>query len=162
MRDVNELIVREDVNELIVREIKESELPALLSLYEELHGEAMPEPREVKALWREIMSDKNHHIVVGALGGEIVSSCIIVVVPNLTHGQRPYAFIENVVTSAAHRNKGYATAVLNGAREIAEKARCYKIMLMTSSKEESTLRFYERAGYNRSDKTAFIQWLRES
>ena len=33
------------------------------------------------------------------------------------------------------------------------------MMLLTGSKEESTLRFYERAGYNSKDKTAFIQWL---
>lgn len=32
-------------------------------------------------------------------------------------------------------------------------------MLLTGSKEESTLRFYESAGYNKKDKTAFIQWL---
>ncbi len=146
-------------DKLIVREIGESELTALLDLYSELHGEAMPEAKGLESLWREIMGDKNHHILVGELGGEIVSSCVIVVVPNLTCGQRPYAFIENVVTRETHRNKGYATAVLNGARAIAEQANCYKIMLMTGSKKESTLRFYERAGYNRSDKTAFIQWL---
>ena len=35
----------------------------------------------------------------------------------------------------------------------------YKMMLLTGSKKESTLRFYENAGYNSSDKTAFIQWL---
>ena len=29
----------------------------------------------------------------------------------------------------------------------------------TGSKNESTLKFYESAGYNSSDKTAFIQWL---
>ena len=33
------------------------------------------------------------------------------------------------------------------------------MMLLTGSKKESTLKFYERAGYNSSDKTAFIQWL---
>lgn len=27
------------------------------------------------------------------------------------------------------------------------------------SKQESTLHFYEQAGYNSKDKTAFIQWL---
>jgi hypothetical protein len=29
----------------------------------------------------------------------------------------------------------------------------------TGSKLDSTLSFYERAGYNKNDKTAFIQWL---
>ena len=34
-------------------------------------------------------------------------------------------------------------------------------MLLTGSKRESTLRFYQNAGYNSNDKTAFIQWLGE-
>lgn len=36
---------------------------------------------------------------------------------------------------------------------------CYKMMLLTGSKEKSTLGFYTKAGYNSTDKTAFIQWL---
>ena len=45
------------------------------------------------------------------------------------------------------------------AKELAQKENCYKMMLLTGSKEESTLHFYEQAGYNQNDKTAFIQWL---
>ena len=32
-------------------------------------------------------------------------------------------------------------------------------MLLTGSKKAETLHFYEQAGYNSSDKTAFIQWI---
>jgi hypothetical protein len=32
-------------------------------------------------------------------------------------------------------------------------------MLLTSSKKETTLDFYKKAGYNCTDKTAFIQWI---
>ena len=32
-------------------------------------------------------------------------------------------------------------------------------MLLTGSKNETTLKFYNKAGYNSLDKTAFIQWL---
>lgn len=39
------------------------------------------------------------------------------------------------------------------------KENCYKMMLLTGSKKTETLRFFEKAGYNSSDKTAFIQWL---
>ena len=81
------------------------------------------------------------------------------IVPNLTHGLRPYALIENVVTHADYRGRGLASACLSYAKEIAVRENCYKMMLLTGSREESTLRFYERAGYNRTDKTAFIQWL---
>lgn len=79
--------------------------------------------------------------------------------PNLTHGQRPYALIENVVTHEAFRGKGLATACLDYAKKLAIGENCYKIMLLTGSKQESTLNFYRRAGYNSEDKTAFIQWL---
>lgn len=64
------------------------------------------------------------------------------IIPNLTHGQRPYAFIENVITDANYRKRGLANAYLDYAKEIAKKKNCYKMMLLTGSKEESTLKFY--------------------
>ena len=105
------------------------------------------------------MQDGNHHIIVKNIDEKIVSSCVCVVIPNLTRNIRPYAFIENVVTHSDYRGKGYATECLNYAKEIAEKANCYNMMLLTGSKNESTLNFYGNAGYNSTDKTAFIQWL---
>lgn len=92
-------------------------------------------------------------------GGEVLSSCTLLIVPNLTHGGRPYGVVENVVTHLSHRGKGFATACLDYARKLAEKQRCYKLMLMTGSKQESTLRFYREAGYRDDQKTAFVQWL---
>lgn len=112
-----------------------------------------------EAIAEKILSDENHHIVVAVEGEKIVSSCVILIVPNLTHAQRPYALIENVITDASYQKKGIATACLNYAKEIALKENCYKIMLLTGSKENSTLNFYEKAGFNCHDKTAFIQWI---
>lgn len=81
------------------------------------------------------------------------------IIPNLTRNVRPYAFVENVVTHADYRNRGYATDCLNYAKRIARTSNCYKMMLLTGSKEERTLDFYRNVGYNSADKTAFIQWL---
>lgn len=144
----------------MIREITEKDFDGLMLLYTQLHGNPPPEKTgELSELWHTILSDENHHIIAAEEDGKIVSSCVCVIIPNLTHEQRPYALIENVVTDEAYRKRGLATACLDFAREIARKENCYKIMLLTGSKEESTLRFYERAGYNRNDKTAFIQWL---
>lgn len=93
------------------------------------------------------------------INDKIVASCVCVVIPNLTRNVRPYAFIENVVTHKDYRGRGYATECLDYAKKIAEKKDCYKMMLLTGSKKESTIKFYEHAGYNSSDKTAFIQWI---
>jgi GNAT superfamily N-acetyltransferase len=107
------------------------------------------------------MDDPNHHIIVNEVDGKIVSSCVCVIIPNLTRNVRPYAFVENVVTHSDYRCRGLAGECLAYAKQIAEKENCYKMMLLTGSKRESTLRFYQNAGYNSNDKTAFIQWLGE-
>lgn len=144
----------------IIREIKNDDFPQLMELYTHLHEKEIPEKdARVSAVWESILSDKNHHIIVAEAEGKIISSCVCVIIPNLTRNQRPYAFVENVVTHADYRGKGIATACLNYAREIAKNENCYKLMLLTGSKNENTLNFYRRAGYNSQDKTAFIQWL---
>ncbi len=144
----------------MVREIDRSELSELLELYLHLHEKTMPEMTgHLSNTWDTIIQDKNHHIIVNEVNDRIVSSCVCVIIPNLTRNIRPYAFIENVVTHKDYRGKGYATQCLNYAKEIALKDNCYKMMLLTGSKEEKTLDFYGNAGYNSSDKLAFIQWL---
>lgn len=131
-----------------------------LQIYIHLHEKSMPEMTEhLKKTWNTIIQDENHHIIVKVADDKIVSSCVCVIIPNLTRNIRPYAFIENVVTHAQYRGKGYATECLDYAKKIAEANNCYKMMLLTGSKEAKTLDFYKNAGYNSSDKTAFIQWL---
>lgn len=144
----------------MIREIVESDFDNLLELYMQLHNNPFPDKNDkVMEIWSSILNDSNHHIIVADIDGKIVSSCVCVIVPNLTQKQRPYAFIENVITDKEYRKKGFATSCLNYAKDIAKRENCYKMMLLTGSKEDSTLRFYEQAGYNRNDKTAFIQWL---
>ena len=144
----------------MVREAKPQELKQLLELYLYLHEKEVPEDSEhLRNTWNQIMQDENHHLIVCEEDGVIIASCVCVIIPNLTRNIRPYAFVENVVTHEAYRGKGYATKCLDFAKEIAKEAGCYKMMLLTGSKEEKTLNFYKNAGYNSADKTAFIQWL---
>lgn len=153
-------MMKELKTEAVVREITNEDFDGLMRLYMELHDNPFPEKDErVMSIWERILSDKDHHIIVAEADGVIAATCVCVIIPNLTRGQRPYAFIENVVASAAYRRKGLATACLDYARELAKKENCYKMMLLTGSKEQGVLDFYRNAGYNSSDKTAFIQWL---
>lgn len=145
---------------MIIGEVENKDFEGLMKLYMQLHNNPFPEKSdEIINLWDQILQDKNHHIIVAKEEGKIVSSCVCVIIPNLTHSQQPYAFVENVITDENYRGRGLATQCLNYARELAVKKNCYKMMLLTGSKEESTLRFYRQAGYNSQDKTAFIQWI---
>ena len=144
----------------MIREANKNDLEEILNLYLYLHETSVPKDSEqLRKTWDSIINDTNHHLIVCEIDGKIVASCVCVIIPNLTRNVRPYAFVENVVTHGEYRKKGYATDCLNFAKQIAEENNCYKMMLLTGSKEESTLNFYSNAGYNSSDKTAFIQWI---
>ena len=129
----------------MVREAREDDLKEILELYLCLHEESVPEQSEyLLHTWEQIIRDENHHLIVNETDGRIVSSCVCVIIPNLTRKARPYAFVENVVTHTAFRGQGLASECLEYAKRTAQQNNCYKMMLLTGSKDE---------------KTAFIQWL---
>lgn len=143
----------------MIREITTGDYEQLMELYLHLHETEVPPFENARGVWESVLSDPNYHIIVAEEDGKIVSSVTCLIVPNLTHGPRPYAWVENVVTLADYRKRGLARACLDYAKQLAISENCYRLVLMTGSKLESTLRFYEQAGYNRTDKTGFIQWL---
>lgn len=144
----------------MVREAKKEDLNEILELYLCLHEEFVPKQSDyLSGTWKQILEDENHHLIVNEIDGRIVSSCVCVIIPNLTRNVRPYAFVENVVTHTDFRNQGLASECLEYAKRIAKHSNCYKMMLLTGSRKKETLDFYRRAGYNSTDKTAFIQWL---
>ena len=103
-----------------VREAMEEDLDSILELYLYLHEESVPEhDAHLEQTWEQIISDPNHHLIVKEKDGKIVSSCVCVIIPNLSRGVRPYAFVENVVTHADYRKKGYAHECLDYAKQIA-------------------------------------------
>lgn len=145
---------------MTIRSAEPRDLEALLALYTQLGDNPLPQrTAQLEALYAGMLDNPWQHLLLAEIDGRAVGTVMLLIVDNLTHAQRPFALVENVVTDAAHRGRGIATALLNAARERARAAGCYKIMLLTGSKRESTLNFYRRAGYNDRDKTAFIQWL---
>ena len=143
-----------------IREAQYADLEQLLTLYCHLHETKLP-ARDDRLLntWKRILQDADHHVIVYEYGGRIVSSCTCVIIPNLTRNVRPYGLIENVVTHEAFRGRGYASACLDYARRTAVQNNCYKLMLLTGAKDKQTHSFYQKAGFNSVDKTAFVQWL---
>lgn len=144
----------------MIREINKKDFQGLSELYTHLHGNK-PITRNEKneSIWNAILADENHHIIVAEENGKIVSSCVCVIVPNLTHNQQPYALIENVVTHKDYRKRGLASQCMAFAKQIACEKNCYKMMLLTGTRKKSTHRFYRKNGYNSIEKTGYIQRL---
>ena len=148
---------------LKIREAVPGDAANLHELYIRHLTQSPPAQPQDLAQWARLLekfaAQPGYHLLVGELDDRIVSSVTLLVIENLTHNLRPYALIENVVTHTDYRGRGYAAALMDAASEIAKQNDCYKIMLLTGSKKESTLRFYERCGFLKNIKTGFIKWL---
>ena len=143
-----------------IREADIRDLDRLLELYSLLFGKNILEKNEdTVMIWNYIMTDKMYHVIVAEENGDLVSTCTCIIIPNLTYDQRPFAVVENIVTKSEFRAQGFATACLQEAQRIAEANNCFRIMLATQSKLQSTHKFYEKLGYSKDDMTAFTQWL---
>lgn len=145
----------------VVRLIRKDELHELLGLYKHLNNDD-PDVNgnvELEGFWADMCNDPNMYYIVVEFGGKLVSSCTLVIIKNLTRNLRSYGLIENVVTHSEYRERGFGTKALKKASAIAKKNKCYKVMLMTSSKKEETLQFYEKAGFERGKTTGFVIYL---
>lgn len=142
----------------VIRLARYEELKEILKLYRQLQPNDLDVSNnsELKDVWDSIYKDPNLYCIVAEVDGKVVSSCNIAIIKNLTRNLRPYGLIENVVTDLNYRKKGYATKALNFALDIAKKNNCYKVMLLSGSKREETLRFYETVGFERNVKTGFV------
>jgi len=141
--------------DLLIRTIEQADLPALLELYRDLNPSDPPlAPENAASIWHQFSQYPGSSIFVGVQQNALVTSCTLIVVPNLTRGGLPYALIENVVTSASNRKQGHGGAVLRHAIAEAWKQNCYKVMLLTGSKSPATLKFYSGVGFEQN-KTGF-------
>lgn len=127
----------------------------MLDLYKHLNpSDVETDLAHANAAFDRFLRYDGSAIVLAEVRGVLVSSCALVVIPNLTRGGTPYGLIENVVTHTDHRGRGHASKVLEAATAQAWDAGCYKVMLMTGSQRPETLRFYARAGFEQT-KTGF-------
>lgn len=140
---------------LDIRPAAPAYLQALLALYRHLNADD-PEIAPDIAIERfaAITAQPGMTVLIGLLDGVLTSSVTLVVIPNLTRGGAPYALIENVVTHADYRKRGHAGALIRHACASAWQQGCYKVMLLSGSKDAATLAFYRGCGFLQ-DKTGF-------
>lgn len=140
-----------DMDGRYIRKAKCTDANALKTLYFEYLTHFPPKEEQDMNLWEHLLDkfekDENMYLLVIEEDGKVVSSVQMAIIENLTHNVRPFAVIENVVTHADYRNRGYASALLEKASEIAREHRCYKVFLETGSNKESTLNFYKKNGF---------------
>lgn len=148
---------------MIIRKAKGTDANDLKVLYFEYLTHFPPKEEQDMSLWQNILDkferDENMYLLVAEDNGRVVSTVQMAIIESLTHNVRPFAVIENVVTHIDFRNKGYASALLEKASEIAREHRCYKVFLETGSNKESTLNFYRENGFEIDQKHSCLKRL---
>ena len=91
----------------------------------------------------EIIKDKNHHLFVAEDQGKIIGTGLLLIQLNLSHGGKPYAHIENVVTEKELRGKGIGKEIVLKMLEKAKEENCYKVILDCEIKN---IPFYQKCG----------------
>ncbi len=140
-----------------IREAAEADLPRLLELYFQLSQlgslpEAAPRPvtEAHRAALRALRADPHATCLVLEVGGQVVGTLTVYILANLSHGARPFAVVENVVTDAAVRGRGWGRLLMAHAEELARRQGCYRIVLTSHRRRTDAHRFYERLGFQRS------------
>ena len=141
----------------IIRSAKLTDQRVLCDLYRQLHPADPAWPSEAVAAeaLSHVLGHDGTTILLGEVGAVAVSTCMLMICPNFSRCGRPFALIENVVTDRQHRQRGYGRKIVEHAIDLARQQGCYRVTLMTGSRREETLRFYEAAGLRRNTKTAF-------
>lgn len=145
---------------LELRRAQESDIPALLDLYAYMSGDSsLPAFAHATQTLRQIAAREDQHLLVGLWADTVVCSLTVTVLQSLTHGCRPYAVVEHVVTAPEYGGRGFAGSLLRKAEHLAREADCYKCMLITSRQTAHVHRLYQKAGYQSNGYCAYTLYL---
>jgi ribosomal protein S18 acetylase RimI-like enzyme len=145
------------IPDMLIRPAEKKDYTSIMALYRQFNpDDPVAEESEGRSVFESIIESESNSLIIAEINNSVVSSCYLNIIPNLTRNAHPFAVIENVITDQYYRNRGIGKAIMQYAINRAWEAGCYKIMLLTGRKEESTLRFYRSCGLESGLKTAFI------
>ncbi|MCL4344802.1 MAG: GNAT family N-acetyltransferase [Candidatus Thermoplasmatota archaeon] len=136
-----------DYTKLQIGLAKESDFQDLVGLMMQLSKTS--EKDKLKGLdpkesFFKILSNENEFISVSLYGKRVISSVMLIIQDNISHGGRPYCHIENVVTDKGYRNMGIALLNIRFILTLARIHMCYKVILNCRSE---LINYYKKSGF---------------
>jgi len=144
------------MSRLVFRKAVAADLPFIVALYvedamiktDDDPAEAMSQPY-LDAL-ATIDADPNQVLAVAELEGERVGTIQITFIPGLNRVGMWKGLLEGVHISAAHRNKGLGSELVEWALERCRERGCGMAQLTSNKQRLDAHRFYERNGWKKS------------
>lgn len=148
---------------VVIRQAVAADLSDLLSLYEQLaehRGSALPAGEiEAATLLEAIVAQPGRQLLVAEVGGEIVGTADLLMIPNLTHSGAPWASVENVVVDQDVRGRGIGRALIDEVVRRCASAGCYKVQLLSKKSRADAHEFYRSVGFEAAAE-GFRRYLR--
>ncbi|GAA4978090.1 GNAT family N-acetyltransferase [Actinopolymorpha pittospori] len=138
------------------REAQSTDFDAIMALYRQLHPHDPPiTDGSDRVTFDQILATEWLHLYVLEQDETVIATTYLNLIPNITRSASPYAVIENVVVDETRRGRGHGKMIIAHTLQQAWDAGCYKAMLMTGSRRESTHAFYRACGFSADDKTGY-------
>jgi GNAT superfamily N-acetyltransferase len=135
--------------------LPETELFSLLELYRQLHPNDNPiDEATAKDVWANI-KNQNIRYFAAKENGNIIASCYICIIPNLTRAGKSIGFIENVIVDSNYRKRGIGKTIMEKAIKYAKEQNCYKVLLQSENKRTDAHGLYGALGFDGNSKKAF-------
>jgi len=133
-----------------------ADLDALLALFavSDVSRAVAPRARPVQ-IWQETLARDGLAVFVSEADATIVSTCMLITVPNLLRGGRQHGIIENVVTHPNYWGRGHGRAVIAAALAEAWERDCHHVLLHSGRADPRVHRFYEGCGFVPGLRTAY-------
>lgn len=135
-----------------IRRAGRNDLGRVLALYRLLDGPYAATERAVteEAAWQTLQSGPGQHLLVAEADGRIAGTATVIVVPNIGHGGKPWAAVENVVVAEEYRGRGVGVRLMAAAGDLSREAGCYKLVLTSNLTREAAHAFYRRLGWRQT------------
>lgn len=133
-----------------IREAAETDLPALVALYNQLGGagEAITLQR-ADSLFSRLREYPDYRVYVAEEAGQLVGTFLLLIYDALGYRARPAGLVEDVVVDQRFRGRGIGGDMMRFAMERCRQAGCYKLVLSSNLNREDAHRFYESLGFRK-------------
>jgi GNAT superfamily N-acetyltransferase len=130
-----------------VRLARLDDLADLLRVYDE--NRTISPTRRERETWQRMLATDALSVYCAESDDQVVGTASLLVMPNLTYGCDPTAFVEAVVVREGWRRRGIATAMMERVLADARAVGCNKVQLLSHKRHESdgAHGLYEQLGF---------------
>ena len=134
---------------------KREDLLKIIKLYDQLvSSNEKISMDKINKVWDSIEKN-NIKYFLAKENNEVIGTCYIAIIPNLTRTGQSIGYVENVIIDEKHRKKGIGRKLMEMAINYAKEENCYKVVLQSRMDRKEAHKFYESIGFSGNSKKAF-------